>query len=104
MLASGVNFPDGLAAASLAGALGAPLLLTPPAALAPETISALTALKVKTVQIVGGTNAVSSGVISQLTTAGYTVPTAIAGTDRYGTAAAIAAAAAAVEGRRHRRR
>jgi len=97
VLASGVNFPDGLAAASLAGALGAPLLLTPPAALAPETISALTALKVKTVQIVGGTNAVSSGVISQLTTAGYTVPTAIAGTDRYGTAAAIAAAAVAVK-------
>ncbi len=97
VLASGQNFPDGLAAATLAGALGAPLLLTPSAALDPDTTSALTALKVKTVHVVGGTNAVSANVISQLTTAGYTVPTAISGADRYATAAAIATAAAAIK-------
>jgi putative cell wall-binding protein len=97
VLASGQNFPDGLAAASLAGALGAPLLLTPTAALDPDTTSALTALKVKTVHVVGGTNAVSAHVISQLTAAGYTVPTAIAGADRYATAAAIATAAVAIK-------
>ena len=37
VLASGQNFPDGLAAADLAGALGAPLLLTPSAALDADT-------------------------------------------------------------------
>ena len=97
VLASGQNFPDGLAAASLAGALGAPLLLTPSRALDPDTTSALTALKVKTVHVVGGTNAVSASVVHQLASAGYTVPAAISGADRYSTAAAIAAAAAAIK-------
>jgi putative cell wall-binding protein len=97
VLASGQNFPDGLAAATLAGALGAPLLLTPTAALDPDTAGALTALKVKTVHVVGGSNAVSSNVIHQLTAAGYTVGTAISGADRYATAAAIATAAAAIK-------
>jgi putative cell wall-binding protein len=97
VLASGQNFPDGLAAATLAGALGAPLLLTPLGALDPDTTNALTALKVKTVHVVGGTSAVSAKVINQLTTAGYTVPPAISGPDRYATAAAIAKAAAAIK-------
>jgi putative cell wall-binding protein len=97
VLASGQNFPDGLAAATLAGALGAPLLLTPSAALDPDTRSALSALKVKTVHVVGGTTAVSANVISQLTAAGYTVPPAISGADRYATAAAVATAAAGIK-------
>jgi putative cell wall-binding protein len=95
VLATGENFPDALSASTLAGALGAPILLTPTAGLAPETVSALATLHVHTVQIVGGPAAVSPAVIAQLTGLGYTVPTAIAGATRYDTAAAIAAAATA---------
>ncbi len=94
VLASGENFPDGLAASDLAGATGVPLLLTPTAALAPETVNALAALHVVTVQIVGGPAAVSPNVIAQLQGLGYTVPAAIAGADRYATSAAVATAAA----------
>jgi putative cell wall-binding protein len=95
ILASGENFPDGLSASALAGAMGVPLLLTPTAALAAETVSALATLHAHTVQIVGGPSAVSAGVISQLQGLGYSVPTAIAGADRYATSAAVATAAAA---------
>jgi putative cell wall-binding protein len=94
VLATGQNFPDALAASTLAGALGAPILLTPTANVAPETVAALATLHVHTVQIVGGPAAVSPAVIAQLTGLGYSVPTAIAGATRYDTAAAIAAAAA----------
>ncbi|HVM65533.1 MAG TPA: cell wall-binding repeat-containing protein, partial [Acidimicrobiales bacterium] len=96
VVASGEDFPDGLSAAALAGALNAPLLLTPTAALDADTTLALTSLKAKTVYVVGGTSAVSAHVVSQLTTAGYTVPTPISGADRYATAAAVASAAAGV--------
>jgi putative cell wall-binding protein len=94
VLATGQNFPDALAASTLAGALGAPILLTPTASLAAETVAALATLHVHTVQIVGGPAAVSAAVIAQLTGLGYTVPAAIAGATRYDTAAAIATAAA----------
>ena len=94
VLASGENFPDGLAAADLAGAIGAPLLLTPAASLAPETVSALATLHVHTVYVVGGAAAVAAGVIASLQGLGYTVPTAISGADRYATAAAVATTAA----------
>jgi putative cell wall-binding protein len=63
ILATGENFPDGLSASDVAGALGAPLLLTPTASLAPETTSALASLHVHTVQIVGGPAAVSAAVL-----------------------------------------
>jgi putative cell wall-binding protein len=95
VLASGENFPDGLAAADLAGSLSAPLLLTPAASLAPETVSALATLHVHTVYVVGGTAAVSAAVIAQLQGLGYIVPAAIAGADRYATAAAVATASTA---------
>jgi putative cell wall-binding protein len=93
VLASGENFPDGLASADLAGAIGVPLLLTPAASLAPETVSALATLKAHTIDVVGGSAAVSAAVITQLQGLGYTV-TVISGADRYATAAAVATAAA----------
>jgi putative cell wall-binding protein len=95
ILASGENFPDGLSASTLAGAMAVPLLLTPTAALAAETVSALATLHAHTVQIVGGPAAVSAAVIAQLQGLGYTVPAAIAGANRYETSAAVATAAAA---------
>lgn len=98
VLVSGENFPDGLAAASLAGALGAPMLLTQSAALPTSVLATLTTITsavaagtAKNVIIVGGTSAVSADIAQQLTASGYTV-TRIAGDDRYATANAVAAA------------
>jgi putative cell wall-binding protein len=96
VLASGENFPDGLTASGLAGTLNSPILLTPGAALAAETINALGTLKTNTVDVVGGAAAVSANVIAQLKAFGYTV-NVIAGADRYGTASAVAAAMAAIK-------
>lgn len=62
ILASGENYPDALAAASLAGVKNAPILLTYPNKLASETSSRLSALEPTTVYIVGGTGAVSGAV------------------------------------------
>jgi putative cell wall-binding protein len=59
VLVSGENFPDGLSAAALAGALDAPMLLTQAAALPTSVLTTLTTMTstatVKNVVIVGGT-------------------------------------------------
>jgi putative cell wall-binding protein len=98
IIASGENFPDGLAAAALAGAIdkaqgGSPLLLTPAAALKTGTVGTLLAFKTAgatSAIIVGGTNSVSADVEAQVTALGFTV-TRIAGANRYETANLIAA-------------
>lgn len=96
VLVSGENFPDGLAASALAGALNAPMLLTQANSLPTSTLATLTTLTStatsKNVVIVGGTSAVSADIATQLTATGYSV-TRIAGDDRYATANAVAAAA-----------
>ena len=93
-MASGLNFPDGLAAAGLAGAANAPVLLTDPNTLPGVTQNAMAAVfgssATKTVHIVGGESAVSAVVAAQVTSLGYTV-NRIAGENRYETAADIAA-------------
>jgi putative cell wall-binding protein len=96
VLASGENFPDGLTAAGLAGTLNSPILLSPTASLAPETINALGTLKTNTVDVVGGAAAISANVIAQLKGFGYTV-NVFAGADRYATASAVAAGMAAIK-------
>jgi putative cell wall-binding protein len=94
ILASGENFPDGLAAAGLAGAANAPVLLTTEDALPSVTANAMAAIfgaaPTKTVHIVGGTAAVSQAVEDQVAALGYTI-NRIAGENRYETAADIAA-------------
>lgn len=89
VLASGLNFPDALSGAYLAGRFHAPILLTDPNQLSSETLSALQALGVHGVDLVGGTTAISQTVANTLTADNYTVDR-ISGPDRYGTAAAIA--------------
>ena len=90
ILATGENFPDALAASGLAGSTAAtPILLTRSDNLSDEAVAALDDLAVDEVTVVGGTAAVSDDVVSELEENGYTV-TRVAGTDRYGTAAAIA--------------
>lgn len=66
VLASGDNFPDALAASSLAGALKAPVILTSTTTLSSEARNELQRLEVKTVAIVGGPSAVSTAVENQV--------------------------------------
>jgi len=92
VLTSGTNYPDALTGSALAGALRAPILITDPNALSPETAAALAALHAHSIYVVGGPNAVSPTVTAALTGAGYVIAQQIAGTDRYDTAAQVAAA------------
>jgi virginiamycin B lyase len=61
-LASGVNFPDALSGAAAVAVQGAPMLLTDPGALSPETGAYLQSIAstLTTIQVYGGTLAVSA--------------------------------------------
>lgn len=87
-IASGLKYPDALAASGLAGSTVGPILLVTQNSIPAETAAALTELGAENVVILGGTAAVSQGVQDQLAQ-DYTV-TRVAGADRYGTAVAIA--------------
>ncbi|MGZ6343188.1 MAG: cell wall-binding repeat-containing protein, partial [Candidatus Limnocylindrales bacterium] len=73
-VATGVNFPDALAGAALAGHEGAPLLLVPGTSSSingyPSIGQELTALKPARIIIFGSSGAVSTGIFNQLV--GYT--------------------------------
>ena len=93
VIATGGNYPDGLAGGPLAYALGGPILLSnPKSGLSGATVAEIKRLGAKHAVILGGTSAVPSAVQSQLQSAG--VPTGsierIAGSDRYETARKIA--------------
>lgn len=91
VLASGASFPDGLSAASLAGALNAPILLSKRTEL-PERIGLeIQRLGASTVYIVGGSGAVGYDVESDIMAyaPGATVRR-VAGGSRYETATEIA--------------
>ena len=85
------QFADALSGSYLAGSVGggAPLLLTRQGSLPTETKTRLQALGVTTVHILGGTGAVSQAVQDELDD-DFTV-NRVQGTDRYDTAAKIAA-------------
>lgn len=92
ILASGVNFPDGLAAAPLAKTLGAPILLANQTDTLPQaTANEIKRLGATTVHIIGGTPAISAAVEKSLKTSGKTVKR-YAGATRYETAQKIASA------------
>lgn len=90
ILASGANFPDALAASSLAGAKDAPILLTDSSNLSTEAKEEIQALGVRQVYIVGGNAAVSNDVVAQLEGMGCTV-SRLFGDSRTATARAVAA-------------
>ena len=97
VLVSGVDFPDGLSAAALAGASGAVMLLTRPDALPDSVITTIESLRssegltntITEATIVGGASAVSDNVLSQLSELGLTTER-ISGTNRYDTANSVA--------------
>lgn len=91
-LASGRSFPDALAIGPVAGAVGAPLLLTDPNVLPSSTADALERLRPVSIVVVGGPAAVSDAVVQQLDQFSTQVRR-IAGADRYATSVAISASA-----------
>ena len=91
VLVSGQSWTDAVVAGSLAGALSAPVLLTPPGELRPDTAAFLDNAGIESVIIVGSADApgVSDAVASSLSDAGYSTER-VAGTDRYSTGVAVA--------------
>ncbi len=86
-------FADSIAAGVLAADMGLPIFLTDSAALTPTTNQTLEVSALSELVIVGGTEAVSDDVVTELESLGFTI-TRLEGADRAGTAAAIAQYAA----------
>ena len=91
VMVSGTSWPDAVLASSLAGALEAPLVLTPPEELLADVQRFLKDTKVTRVIVVGATAApgVSTGVVSKLRALGYRTER-VAGDDRYSTGVSAA--------------
>lgn len=99
VLATGQNWPDALGGSALAGTVGGPLLLTRPDVLPASVAAELTRLQPKRVYVLGGTSAVSDGVMNAakaLTT--MDIATRLWGADRYETAIEVAAEVKAMRG------
>ncbi len=89
---TGQNFPDALAATARAGSLEAPILLTRSDTLREETRAELERLSPQSVIVVGGPGSVSDDVLRLIEDAsGAGSVRRLAGTNRYGTAAAVTA-------------
>jgi hypothetical protein len=91
VLASNSNYPDALAGAPLAVSRAGPLLITVPSTLeAPVKAEISRVLPIaSTVYVMGGGNALSPSIDTNLETMGYVVKR-VAGGDRFGTAVAVA--------------
>jgi putative cell wall binding repeat protein/uncharacterized protein DUF1573 len=91
VLARGDQFADALAGVPLAAKAAGPLLLTDPASLTPETLTEIKRVLGNggQIDVLGGTQAISPAIVSQLTRLGYSV-TRYAGADRDHTALDIA--------------
>lgn len=89
-IASGLAFPDALSAGGPAGAQGMPVLLVNGGLTAPDsdTVTALHAMGITTVKVIGGTASISDGFASGLGGQGFTV-TRIAGGDRFDTSVLV---------------
>jgi len=90
-VASGLDFPDALAAGPAAATQGGPVLIVTPSAIPPPIATELARLKPARIVVVGGPAVISAAVRAQL--AGYTTGTVapVYGADRYATAAAVSA-------------
>ena len=90
IVASGADFPDALAASSLAGALNAPVVLTSPSSLSVQAFSEIKRVGASKVIVVGGPNAVSDNVVKQLNDMqSVSSVKRVYGNNRYATALAI---------------
>ena len=89
-IVNGNAFPDGLAGGPLAAANGAPILLTRSDSLPSETLVEIERLGATKAVVIGGTAVVLAGVVNALSKIVSSVDR-IAGSNRYATAAAVAA-------------
>ena len=90
-VATGENFPDGLAAGPAAAHLDAPVLLVHHGSIPAPTVAELTRLDPDHIVVVGGTGAVSNAVVSALGSFANVNVERVSSVDRYATAAAISA-------------
>ncbi|WP_164710978.1 cell wall-binding repeat-containing protein [Euzebya pacifica] len=97
VLARSDAYADALTGSALAGALGAPLLLNPVESLDPTVLAELQRLGVTDVVLLGGTAALSAAVEQALGDADIQT-SRVAGTNRFGTAGAVAGAIAEATG------
>lgn len=81
-IATGVNFPDALAAGAAAGHLGGPVLLVSTTQVPAATAAELTRLEPSQIVVVGGVNAIPDSVVGQLDGFGAKI-VRVAGADRY---------------------
>ncbi len=88
VLATSTNYPDALAGGPLARTLNAPLLLTRPEALSPETRAEIERLGARTAVLLGGVGALSSAVEAELVQMGLAIDR-VAGGNRFETAELI---------------
>lgn len=91
VIARADNYADALTGAPLARKLDAPILLSASATLSPEAAAEVSRLGARTAIVLGGPNALAPAVEDGLRAAGATTIRRYAGTDRFGTAQAIAA-------------
>ena len=96
VLARQDTYPDSLAGATVAHDLGAPILLTHSDTLPAEVAAEIARLGARSAVVLGGQAAISDAVAEQLRALGLVVER-VAASNRYGTAAAIAAALGAAE-------
>ena len=91
ILASGENYADALTSGPLAKKYNAPILLTSKTSISAETIAEMDRLHAKNIIIIGREGAISLGVATQLTKAGFSSITRIGGVNRYETSTMVAA-------------
>lgn len=92
-VATGRDYADALSAGPAASRTGGPVLFVTPSSVPSATATELTRLRPGRIVVVGGTRAVSSGVVVAL--GAYTTGTVdrLSGDDRYGTSVAVSRAA-----------
>ena len=89
-LTTGMDYPDALTGSALAGSLDAPVLLTRTDSLGSFTTAALERLQPERVVVLGGTSAVEDAVLEEAAAVTGAPVDRLSGTNRYGTAAAVA--------------
>jgi putative cell wall-binding protein/Tol biopolymer transport system component len=90
VITTGEDWPDALSASALAGTVDCPILLTPSDALAPATRIEIERLGAENAYVIGGTGAVSAGVMSELESMLSGSVWRIGGADRYETSRLVA--------------
>jgi putative cell wall-binding protein len=90
LLATGENFPDAIGGGALSYAKGMPLAITQSNVLTPSTLAALQSAGTTSVLVLGGTVAISQGVVDSLAANGITLAQRFAGADRAETSSLLA--------------